>query len=68
MSLFVSCGPFLSITPVIYWPTLSEGLCVLVCFLWPFSVSYACNLLADFVRGVVCPCLFLVVDFCQLHL
>ena len=57
MSLFVSGGPFLSVTLVIYWPTLSET-----------SVSYACNLLADFVRGVVCPCLFLVALFCQLRL
>ena len=57
MSLFVSCGRFLSVTLVIYWATSSET-----------SVSYACNLLADFVRGVVCPCLFLVVLFCQLHL
>ena len=57
MSLFVSCGPFLSVTLIIYWPTSSET-----------SVSYACNLLADFVRGVVCPCLFLVALFCQLRL
>ena len=57
MSLFVCCGPFLSVTLVVYWPTLSEC-----------SVSYACNLLADFVRGVMCPCLFVVVLSCQLRL
>ena len=57
MSLFVCYGPFLSVTLVVYWPTLSES-----------SVSYACNLLADFVRGVVCPCLFVVILSCQLRL
>ena len=71
MSLFVCCGPFLSVTLVVYWPTLSES-----------SVSYACNLLADFVREVMCPCLLwsfpvgyacsLLADFvrmfCQLRL
>ena len=45
MSLFVCCGPFLSVTLVVYWPTLSEC-----------SVSYACNLLADFVRGLCVLC------------
>ena len=45
MSLFVCCGPFLSVTLVVYWPTLSES-----------SVSYACNLLADFVRGLCVLC------------
>ena len=57
MSLFVCCGPFLLVTLVVYWPTLSEC-----------SVSYACNLLADFVREIMCPCLFVVVLSCRLRL
>ena len=57
MSLFVCCDPFLSVTLVVYWPTLSEP-----------SVSYACSLLADFVRGVMCPCLFVMALSCQVHL
>ena len=57
MSLFVCYGPFLSVTLVVYWPTLSEC-----------SVSYACNLLSDPVREVMCPCLFVVILSCQLRL
>ena len=55
MSLFVCCDPFLSVTLVVYRPTLS-------------SVSYACNLLADFVREIMCLCLFVVVLSCWLRL
>ena len=57
MSLFVCCDPFLSVTLVVYRPTLSES-----------SVCYACNLQADFVRGVMCPCLLVVILSCQLRL
>ena len=57
MSLFVGCDPFLSVTLVVHRPTLSES-----------SVTYACNVLADFVREVTCNFLFVVVLSCQLCL